>query len=147
MVTKLIEPKLFVIDVLDEQGKPDARVNPLYGCRFDEPEFWDLLRRYLSLLDIKNAKSIQIIADGAPWINYLDKHKNRTQYVDYKEHKLLCGSGIIESAIRRIVDLKFKNASTFWNKETVEKLFFFRATLLSNRWEILIQNLAKSRFV
>ena len=251
--TPWCEPKLFVIDVLDEQGKPDALVNPLYGCRFDEHEFLDLLRRYLSLLDIKNAKSIQIIADGAPWIwlnikdiligfgvaedkivetldhchalgyvhdlvkaipkevieltedkkqqktvqneekdkwiedsstnylkqfkewlwagksekivavcraifkepsqeinrwiNYLDKHKNRTQYVDYKEHKLLCGSGIIESAIRRIVNLKFKNVSTFWNKETVEKLFFFRATLLSNRWEILIQNLAKSRFV
>jgi hypothetical protein len=28
----------------------------------------------------------------------------------------------------------------------VEKLYFFRATLLSNRWEILIQNLAKSKF-
>ena len=252
--TAWCEPKLFVIDVLNDKGQLEAHSQPIYGCRFDERDFLDLLERYLSRLDIKNAKSIQIIADGAPWIwlnlkdilmklgvqedkivetldhchavgyvhdlvkampkealqdkieqnnvkgttqqeqnnkltegsstnylkqfkewlwagksneivaacraifkepsqeinrwiNYLDKHQHRTQYVDYKELKLLCGSGIIESAIRRIVNLKFKNASTFWNKETVEKLFFFRGTLLSNRWEILIQNLAKSRFV
>lgn len=81
------------------------------------------------------------------WINYLEKHINRTQYTDFKELNLLCGSGIIESAIRRIVNLKYKNASTFWDKTIVEKLYFFRATLLSNRWEILIQNLAKSRFI
>ena len=43
------------------------------------------------------------------WINYLDKHQHRTQYADFKELKLLCGSGIIESAIRRIVNLEFKN--------------------------------------
>ena len=262
--TAWCEPKLFVIDVLNEKGQLEAHSQPIYGCRFDEQDFLDLLKRYLACLDIKNAKSIQIIADGAPWIwlnvkeilvklgveedkivetldhchavgyvhdlvkaipketielindkieqntlkgtaqqkqndklaedtctractractdylkqfkewlwagksdkivtacraifkepsqeinrwiNYLDKHQHRTQYVDFKELKLLCGSGIVESAIRRIVNLKFKNASTFWDKETVEKLFFFRATLLSNRWEILIQNLAKSRF-
>ena len=76
-------------------------------------------------------------------INYLDKHKNRMQYADYQKNKLLCGSGIIESAIRRIINLRFKNASTFWDKQTVEKLFLFRAVLVSNRWEIFIKNLAK----
>jgi hypothetical protein len=239
--TPWCEPKLFVIDVLNDKGKPDIKEKPLYGCRFDEQDFLNLLRRYLSLLDIKNAKSVQIVADGASWIwrniksilqeqgvaepkivetldhchavsyvhdlvkampkqmtqesieehvkesdsknylklfkdwlwagksekivkicrdifkepsqeidrwiNYLEKHINRTQYTDFKELNLLCGSGIIESAIRRIVNLKYKNAATFWDKTIVEKLYFFRATLLANRWEILIQNLAKSRFI
>lgn len=239
--TPWCEPKLFVIDVLNDKGKPDIDEKPIYGCRFDEQDFLNLLRRYLLLLDIKNAKSVQIVADGASWIwlnlkrilkeqgvaeikivetldhchavsyvhdlvkamppkvvhepmeaqakepipqnclkqfkdwlwagksekivkicrevfkepsqeidrwiNYLEKHINRTQYTDFKELNLLCGSGIIESAIRRIVNLKYKNASTFWDKTIVEKLYFFRAALVSNRWEILIQNLAKSRFM
>jgi hypothetical protein len=253
--TPWCEPKLFVIDVLNDKGRPDIDEKPLYGCRFDEQDFLNLFRRYLSVLDIVNAKSVQIIADGAPWIwlnikdilieqgvaetkivetldhchaisyvndlvkampkqvlievpnvvpenvpkivpdpkkeeqkepipanclkqfkewlwagksekivkicreifkepsqeinrwiNYIEKHINRTQYTDFKERNLLCGSGIIESAIRRIINLKYKNASTFWDRTVVEKLYFFRATLLSNRWEILIQNLAKSKF-
>ena len=53
----------------------------------------------------------------------------------------MCGSGIIESGIRRIINLRFKNASTFWKKETVEKLYFFRAALLSKRWDIVMDNI------
>ncbi len=230
------EPKLFVIDVLNELGQMEAKEMPIYGCRFDEQEVLDLLKRYLVLLGIKTAKSVQIVADGAPWIwlnikkillelgldeakivetldychampyvytlikampknenghiltttwnenaglkkakewawkgeivqllslskqlfpnpnqeinqaiNYLDKHKNRMQYAHYQKSNLLCGSGIIESAIRRIINLRFKNASSFWNKNTVEKLFLFRAVLVSNRWNIFIQNLTKKQ--
>ena len=78
------------------------------------------------------------------WMSYLTKHKSRMQYADYKENKLFCGSGIIESAVRRIINLRFKNASTFWKKEIVEKLYFLRAALVSKRWNIFIQNLAGS---
>lgn len=74
------------------------------------------------------------------WINYLDKHLSKTQYADFKANKLMCGSGIIESGIRRIINLRFKNPSTFWNKKTVEKLFFFRSTFLSFRWNNFIEN-------
>lgn len=54
----------------------------------------------------------------------------------------MCGSGIIESAIRRIINLRFKNAATFWDKSTVEKLFCLRAALLARRWDNLIRNIA-----
>lgn len=43
--TPWCEPKLFVIDVLNDKGKPDIKEKPLYGCRFDEQDFLDLLRR------------------------------------------------------------------------------------------------------
>ena len=75
------------------------------------------------------------------WIGYLKKHQKRTQYADYEFNNLMCGSGIIESGIRRIINLRFKNASTFWKKETVEKLYFFRAALLSKRWDIVMNNI------
>lgn len=77
------------------------------------------------------------------WIKYLEKHVNRTQYADYQNRKLMCGSGIIESGIRRIINLRFKNASTFWKQGIVENLYFLRAVLLAKRWNILINNLAK----
>jgi hypothetical protein len=40
-------------------------------------------------------------------IAYLDKHLARTQYVDFKKLGLMCGSGIVESAIRRVINLRF----------------------------------------
>lgn len=223
------EPKLFVIDVLDEHGHPSRFEVPIYGCRFDESAVLDLLAAYLKRLKIEQAKEVQILADGAPWIwnhlkpllvrlkvdpssivetldyyhasgyihdlvahmpkkigkkkrkaylsqfkdwlwngksekivqkcraiykrpnqlinrwiRYIDKHQNKTQYAVFESNSLMCGSGIIESAIRRIINLRFKNASTFWKKENVEKLFFFRAALLSKRWDIVMSNLAKA---
>ena len=78
------------------------------------------------------------------YMNYLEKHQVRMQYTEYEEKGLMCGSGIIESAIRRIINLRFKNASTFWKKERVEKLYFLRAALLSKRWDLVMNNLANS---
>lgn len=55
----------------------------------------------------------------------------------------MCGSGIIESGIRRIINLRFKNASTFWKVDIVENLYFLRAVLLAKRWDLFINNLVK----
>lgn len=227
--TAWCEPKLFVIDVLNQAGQPDRYELPIYGCRFSETAVLELLERYLGRLQIHQAKEVQILADGAPWIwnhikplllklkvnpnrivqtldyyhaskyiyelvhqmpsrisqqqrqvylkqfkdwlwqglthqivqccrsiykrpgklvkrwiNYLDKHQDKTQYAAYQQNKLMCGSGIIESAIRRIINLRFKNASTLWEKHIVEKLYFLRAALLAKRWETLMTNIAKS---
>lgn len=226
--TAWCEPKLFVIDVLDENGQPECYELSIYGCRFSEADVLSLLKRYLKRLNIEKAKQVQVLADGAPWIwnnvkqillnlgvpkecivetldyyhasqyihglveqmpkrvgktqrntylqefkdwlwagdaeqivqtcrsvfkrpgkivnrwiNYLDKHQDKIQYAEFEKDKLMCGSGIIESAIRRVVNLRFKNASTFWDKEVVEKLYFLRAALLSKRWGIVMENLTK----
>jgi len=77
------------------------------------------------------------------WLNYLDKHQNRMKYADYQSDGFMRGSGIIESAIRRIINLRFKNASTFWLEENVEKLYFLRAALVAGRWDILMNNIVK----
>ena len=64
-------------------------------------------------------------------------------YADYEEDKLLCGSGIIESAVRRVINLRYKNTSTLWDMATVEKLYFLRGAVLSKRWDVVMQNLIK----
>jgi len=41
---------------------------PIYGCRFSEQDTLKLLRQYLIKIDISQARSVQLIADGPPWI-------------------------------------------------------------------------------
>ena len=78
------------------------------------------------------------------YLGYLDKNQKRMQYAEYQDKKLMCGSGIIESGIRRVINLRFKNASAFWKQANVEGLYFLRGTLLAFRWNIMINNLIKS---
>ncbi len=76
-------------------------------------------------------------------LNYFCKNINRMQYHLLHQNKLPCGSGIVESAIRRVINLRFKSPSTFWKHENVEKLIFLRALFLAGRWNIMINNLIK----
>jgi hypothetical protein len=229
--TPWCEPKLFVIQVLDEEGEIAKGNLPIYGTRFSEEDVINLLKCFLIKLNIEQAKEVQIVADGAGWIwnrlkpmllelgvneaqiietidhphaseyvhkiiqqlptrvgkkkinallnqfktwlwegnalkivaecrllfrkptqelnrwiNYLEKHEKKMQYAHYQELKWMCGSGIVESGIRRIINLRFKNPSTFWYKQNVEKLFFLRSTCLSKRWGILMHNIANFEF-
>jgi hypothetical protein len=75
------------------------------------------------------------------YVGYFQNNQKRMQYADYLKNKLMCGSGIIESGIRRVINLRFKNASAFWKKENVESLYFLRGILLSFRWNIMMNNL------
>lgn len=224
------EPKLFVIHIIDNKtGKQSKQELPLYDCTFGTEETFKLLSEYLEKMEIKKAKNVQFIADGAIWIwdrakkmllnlgvnediivetldfyhgtehlseiiknlpkrispeerkllylklkdllwngkisdikstvqkmikrtnknirkelKYFKKHSNRCNYAVFRESKLLCGSGIIESGIRRIINLRFKCPSSFWKIENLEALIFLRATLLSKRWNYMISNIAKS---
>lgn len=224
------EPKLFVIDILDKDGRPDRCELPIYGCRFSKEDVIELLGRYLARMGIDQAIHVQLIADGAEWIwnevpqliiglgvkkerltqtidyfhsleyaykliesmpkrvgkkersrltsqiknlikqgevgqlinlfnevfkrpkaivkrwiNYFVKHEKRMQYAHYQAQGLMRGSGIIESAVRRIINLRFKNAATFWRPGNVENLYFLRGALLSGRWDIVMANFTKSR--
>jgi hypothetical protein len=76
-------------------------------------------------------------------LNYFNKHEHRMHYADYERDKLLCGSGIVESSVRRVINLPYKNTSTFWDVNTVEKLYCLRGAVLSKRWDIMLKNLAK----
>jgi len=222
------EPKMFVIDVLNEEGIVNRHKLPIYGCLFGDDELIALLASHLQGLDIEQAMQVQIVADGAPWIwnrvrqmlsdlgvqaekivetvdyyhacqyvhkivqglpqkfarqsasllktfkqwlwegnakaivekcgelfkrpgkeiitylGYLDKNQKRMQYAEYQDKKLMCGSGIIESGIRRVINLRFKNASAFWKQSNVEGLYFLRGILLAFRWNIMINNLVKA---
>jgi hypothetical protein len=91
----------------------------------------------------------QLIQKGITGVNlaefnpfkYFKKQQNRIDYQALRSQNRPCGSGIIESGIRRIINLRFKSPSTFWFPENVEKLIFMRAAALSGRWNIMMYNL------
>jgi len=76
---------------------------------------------------------------------YFYKNRNRIGYQRLRKEKRPCGSGVVESGIRRIINLRFKCPSTFWYPENVEKLILMRSIALSGRWENMINNLTKIR--
>ena len=223
--TPWVEPKMFVIDVLKDDGQVDWSCLPIYGTLFGDDELMALLGEHLAGLQIARARQVQVVADGSPWIwnrvramleklgvrpeditemldyyhaseyvgkivsglpkkfskqaaelssmfkewiwtgnieaivdkceeifaspskeivryvGYFQNNESRMHYADYQANKLMCGSGIIESGIRRVINLRFKNASAFWKRENVESLYFLRGTLLSFRWKIMMNNL------
>lgn len=220
--TPWIEPKLLVISILDKDGKMEKKELPIYDACFGDDELMDLLSEYLKRLQIEQAASVQVVADGAVWIwnrvkpmllnlgvkedkivetvdyyhavehltalktllpketqeqtikqakeqlwkgdipkmklilleqmnqedkeqmpdfQYFEKNSHRMQYQTFKDNKCPVGSGIVESAIRRIINLRFKCPSAFWNKQNLQPLFFLRAVFLAGRTKILLTNL------
>ena len=81
------EPKMFVIEVLNEKGEIDYKYLPIYGTVFGCDEIVELLASHLKGLSIEAATQIQIIADGAPWIWY--RIKPMLLKLGVPEHKIL----------------------------------------------------------
>ena len=67
---------------------------------------------------------------------YFFDNQKRMQYAAFRDKRLPIGSSLIESAIRRVVNLRLKSAGSFWLLENAEAMLFLRAQLLYGRWEI-----------
>ena len=57
----------------------------------------------------------------------------RLNYGLARQHQLPNGSGIIESTVRRVLNLRMKGASIFWTKENAEDMILLRAYYKSGR--------------
>lgn len=69
--------------------------------------------------------------------DYFIRNMNRMLYSEVAEKGLPIGSGSVESAIRRVVNLRLKGASLFWLKETAEAMLYLRAHYKAGRWNML----------
>lgn len=70
-------------------------------------------------------------------INYI-RHHGQQGHMNYGMYKLMglpLGSGAIESAIRRVVNLRMKSNGIFWKIGRAEEMLMLRATILSERWD------------
>ena len=69
--------------------------------------------------------------------NYFIRNQHRMDYQKVASLNLPIGSGAMESAIRRVVNLRMKGASIYWLKETAEAMLMLRAYYKSGRWNLL----------
>lgn len=77
--------------------------------------------------------------------NYFIRNLNRMAYPTLKALQLPLGSGAIESAIRRVVNLRLKGPCIFWHRENAAKMLMLRSFYKAGRWNILKQ-MANSAF-
>ena len=75
------------------------------------------------------------------WSNYFHANGKRMQYSLFKDKGLPQGSGSVESAIRRVINLRLKSCGSFWRKENAEIYLFLRSQLITGRWNIFFGNL------
>ena len=68
-------------------------------------------------------------------LRYVEAHAHRMRYVALEARKLSIGSGQVESAVRRVINLRFKAPGSFWTVTTVSGLMHLRAAFKARRWD------------
>ena len=68
-------------------------------------------------------------------LGYVETHAHRMRYVTLEARKLPIGSGQVESAVRRVVNLRFKAPGSFWTETTASGLMHLRAAFKAGRWD------------
>ena len=66
---------------------------------------------------------------------YFQNNMSAIDYATLIKARLPIGSGSIESAVRRVVNLRIKAAGTFWTLENAEAMLHLRCQLKSNNWK------------
>ena len=62
----------------------------------------------------------------------------RLDYAKARKAKMPMGSGSMESAVRRVVNLRLKGPGIFWHEEHAEQMLLLRAYYKSKRWQVLV---------
>ncbi len=79
-------------------------------------------------------------------LNYMETHAHRMRYGTLEAHKLPIGSGQVESAVRRVVNLRCKAPGSFWRETTVSCLMHLRAACKAGRWDEVMRGVLTGTF-
>jgi hypothetical protein len=94
------------------------------------------------------ATAAKLPADASVWteIAYLGGHgeEGHMDYATYRRRGLPMGSGAIESAIRRVINLRLKGNSLFWEVDNAEGMLQVRGLVLSGRWNATFSKITAS---
>jgi hypothetical protein len=80
-------------------------------------------------------------------LRFLRKHgeAGHLNYTTYTRRGLPLGSGAVESAIRRVINLRLKGNGMFWTAENAESMLQVRCQLLSTEWDVRLDELYSHR--
>ena len=119
--------------------------NALYGegsdatktwvkARLDE--LWDgHLDTMLAAFDAAAAFRPSAQAVVAEQRTYFDTHRQRMRYAYFRAQGYQIGSGSVESACKRVVALRLKQAGMRWSARGAKAIAHLRALVLSWRWD------------
>jgi hypothetical protein len=98
------------------------------------------------LLDLAIAVDLPEDSSVLTNIEYLDCHgkEGHLDYATYRRRGLPSGSGAIESAIRRVINLRLKGNSIFWEEDNAEGMLVLRGLVLSGRWNEVFAKITES---
>ena len=69
--------------------------------------------------------------------DYFARNKERMQYATFKAAKIPTGSGAIESAVRRVVNMRMKSNGMFWLEVNAEGMLLLRSYLKAGYFDTL----------
>jgi DNA polymerase-3 subunit epsilon len=91
-----------------------------------------------ALQDLEQAQDQNEVIRTA--LQYFQTHETRMQYSQFRAEGLPIGSGVIESGVRRIINLRLKGVSIFWSPENAEGLLYLRCQMKSGRWVTFVKS-------
>jgi hypothetical protein len=74
---------------------------------------------------------------------YFEKKRDKMRYDIYRANNQPIGSGIVESAIRRVINLRLKSPGSFWKIERLERILTLRCALKAGRWRVVMRNFTR----
>ncbi len=93
----------------------------------------DALAEHIGALVVgRRAKKVQA------HVGYFTKNAHRMQYAAFRERHIPLGSGAMESAVRRVVNLRLKSNAKFWLAENAEAMLLLRSYSKAGRFDDLI---------
>jgi hypothetical protein len=69
---------------------------------------------------------------------YFVQRQQQMRYAAWRKASVPIGSGAVESAMRRMVNLRLKGAGIFWHKENAEHILLLRCYAKTGRWANLL---------
>jgi hypothetical protein len=69
---------------------------------------------------------------------YFTRNSHRMNYSSFKRSKFPIGSGGVESAIRRVINMRMKGCGTFWLRDNAEVMLLLRSYLKADRFDDLV---------
>jgi hypothetical protein len=79
-------------------------------------------------------------------LGYVEPHAQRMRDVTFETRQLPIGSGQVESAVRRVVNLRFQAPGALWRETTVSGLMHLRAACKARRWDEIMMGVITDTF-
>jgi hypothetical protein len=92
--------------------------------------------------EIQSLIGPQKTKDQKTWLNYFITHgltHRRMDYARSRSHHMPIGSGAIESAVRRVINLRVKSNAVYWLRHNAETMIRLRAWIKAGRAEEFFQ--------